>query len=204
MGNKETLNLLIMANSNKRRPDNTFGRCVAAVTLNGEWIRLVADKEGNSIQENDVRGIKLLTVVMAEIERAPLIYQNENAILLKKLDIIQENKDNYLKNIKHIDELGIFGNTSNHLSIHEINNGVGGTLRYISVDELSTYRGESDGDKCKAMFLYQKNTYEEMAMTDPNWYAAKGTTRKIGKARIVVSIPNTPPFNKFIAAIHLP
>ncbi|GBU20295.1 hypothetical protein R80B4_00171 [Fibrobacteres bacterium R8-0-B4] len=197
MGNKETLNLLIMANSNKRRFDKTtFGRCVAGVTLDGEWIRLVADKEGDSILDSVAEKVRLLTVVRAEIERTPLKYHKENAILLKNLGTIQDNKDNYLKNIKPIDEIGIFGNTSNQLSNDEMKKCVGGTLRYVSVDGLEIY------DRKKAKFVYQGHKYENMSMTDKNGYAAEGTTRLFGKAHIVVSLPNEPIFNKFVAAIH--
>jgi len=200
MKNKETLNLLIMANSNKRRFDDSYGRCVAAVTSTGEWIRLVADKEGDSIPDSLMKEIKLRTVVKAEIERAPLTYQKENAVLLK-FDVIQDNINEYLKNIESVNESGIFGNVSNQLSSAEIKNSKG-TLRYIVVDELSTYRNKAENDTCKATFVYKENKYEEMAMTDPNCYAAKGKSRTIGKARIVVSLPNKSPFYKFVAAIH--
>jgi hypothetical protein len=197
MRKKEILKLAILTKSNKARRDGSFGSCVAGVTASGEWIRLVSDIDGDSISENCFGQISLPKVIETEVERVPLAYQTENAILLS-YSITQDDVKNYVRNIPTVNENGIFGNTLNKLTEYEMRRNQG-TLRFVNVENLTTYRRENE--KCKAEFIHQGNNYTEIAMTDPNWYAAKGTNLKVGNAHIVISLPNNPPFLKFIAAI---
>jgi len=198
MAGQETLILAILASSNKARPDGSYGRCIAAITQTGEWVRLVADGNGASIPEKEAQQLSTGKVIEADIVRVPLDYQKENAIL-RNFRLLGHDAERYFQNIIPVNEVGIFGNTSNRLSIWEINPGIG-TFRLLKVEDLLTYRRENEN--CKAKFIYNGIQYNEMAMTDPNWYAKQNTERPIGQALIVVSLPDSPVFNKFIAAIH--
>jgi hypothetical protein len=197
MSKKETIKLAVLTCSNKARHDGSHGSCVAGVTSSGKWIRLVSDADGDSIPEDDAEQM-LYKVVEAEIEHAPLTYQTENAVLLN-YSVTQDDVNPYIQNINTVNEFGIFGNKLNQLTEFEMRRNQG-TLRLVVVEDLTTYRLESGN--CKAKFKYQGYEYNEIAMTDPEWYAAKGTERKIGKAHIIVSLPDSPAFNKFVAAIY--
>ena len=198
MSTTEMIKLAILTRSNKRRDNNDYGSCIAGVTATGEWIRLVSDKSGDSIPTTIAEQILIKTVIEAEIERAPLKYQPENCILLNHQPT-QDNANPYIQSIRPVNEVGIFGNRYNQVQPTDMSAALG-SLRFIKVENLSTYRYE--GGNCKAKFAYQGYLYEEMAMTAPGWYAAVGRERTFGNAYIVVSLPNTPAFNKFVAAIY--
>ena len=91
------------------------------------------------------------------------------------------------------------GNNENQLSIFEMS-ATEGTLRFIDVQDLTTYR--RSGENCRAKFVYRGYKYTEMSMTDPDCYAAVGTERNFGNAHIIVSLPEDSPYIKFVAAIY--
>jgi hypothetical protein len=200
MSTKETIKLAILTKSNKSRHDGGHGSCIAGVTSSGEWVRLVSDADGDSIPDIVAKQIPIRKVIEAEIEHVPLTYQVENAVLLD-YSVTQDDEKHYIRNMKTIDESGIFGNASNRLTSSEMRHNQG-TLRLINVEDLAIYRFENEN--CKVKFKYQGCIYDEIAMTDPNWYAKRGSERFVGNAYIVVSLPDNPPFLKFIAAIYPP
>jgi hypothetical protein len=198
MGRKETLKLAIITNSCKSRHNREYGRCVAGVASTGEWVRLVSDISGDSIPVNEAKRIPICTVIQAKIERAPLKYQTENAVL-SEFSVTQEDAKQYIQNIRSVNETGIFGSTSNQLEVSEMRC-VKGTLRLIDAEDLKIYWNYKN--KCKTEFDCGGNHYD-LPMTDPNQYTKKGSPLKsIGKAYVVVSLSNDPPFNKFAAAIY--
>ena len=197
MKNKEQYKVAILTKSNKRRFDGNYGFCVAGINETGEWIRLVDDKEGDSLP-TDVK-IEVGQVILAGGEWTPLAYQTENFVL-DKFYVIHEDFDQYVGRLQQVDEEGIFGNTDNQLTISEMRRTTG-TLRLIEVNDLEIY-WEGANPKCKVRFKYSGTHYEGMAMTDPNSYTRKGSAPKqIGNAHIVVSLPAQPAYNKFVAAI---
>ena len=197
MNNKEQIKLAILTKSNKRRHNDDYGLCVAAIDESGEWIRLVADKEGDSLPTNTKLDVRQVLCVYGE--RAPLAYQIENFVL-DDFYVINEDFNQYIRRLKQADEEGIFGNKANQVSKKDMTN-IDGTLRLIEVKELAIY-WEGLDPKCKACFIYDGTRYEGMAMTDPNNYTRKGSeAKKIGNAYIVVSLPDQPAYNKFVAAI---
>ncbi|MDR1136011.1 MAG: hypothetical protein LBL49_07525 [Clostridiales Family XIII bacterium] len=197
MRGKEKLKVAILASSNKRRHDDEYGCCVAGVTEEGEWIRLVADKCGDSIREKDAP--KVGKVIAASFEYASFKNQIENAILIDFTPTTEDPKE-YVKNIKPVHEDALFGNKRNFLTKLEIKH-CEGSLRRVFVRDLEVYWNETSS--CRARFTYQQEFYEGIAMTDPKHYTKKGSApKRIGEAYIVVSLPSDPPYNKFIAAIY--
>ena len=168
------------------------------MTKTGEWIRLVADKSGDSIHRDTATLIPLGSVIEATFERAPLKNQTEN-VILKNFAVTKDSRAQYLQSIQRVNETGIFGNTGNQLSILEMR-ATAGTLRLIDVTNLATYR--QPGENCKTKFVYQGHEYGKMSLTAPDYYAAPGNERRIGNAYIVVSISEKPPHHKFVAAIY--
>ena len=197
MKSKERIKVAILTKSNKRRYDNNYGFCVSGIDESGEWIRLVADKEGDSLPSNT--GIEVGQVISVNGEWAPLVYQTENFVL-DDFVIVHDNYYQYMNRLKQENEEGIFGNTANQVSISEMQR-INGTLRLIAVEELGIY-WEGIDPKCKVRFKYDGTHYEGMAMTDPKSYTRKGSgAKQLGKAHIVISLPNQPAYNKFVAAI---
>ena len=192
------MKIAILTSSNKRCNNNEYGRCISGVTKTGEWIRLVADKFGDSIRKDIAMLIPLGSVIEITFERAPLTNQIEN-VILKSFVVTQDTRTQYVQSVRRVNELGILGNTENRLSSSEMRNIVG-TLRLIDVEGLVTYRLPEEN--CKTKFVYQGHEYIKMSMTAPDYYAATGNERKIGNAYIVVSISEKPPHNKFVAAIY--
>ena len=192
----EKFKIAILTKSNKRRRNGQYGCCIAGITEDGEWIRLVADKDGDSLPENIE--IQVWQVVLAYGERAPLTYQTEN-VVLDHFDLVDDHINKYIRNLQQITEVGIFGNTSNRLSQEEMCEAKG-TLRWIKVQNLEIYWNEHNS--CRVLFDYNGNYFEGISMTDPKQYTNKGSSPKqIGEAHIVVSLPDSPAFNKFVAAI---
>jgi len=107
----------IMAKSKKGRRNGDHGYCVAGITEEGKWIRLVSDKGGDSLPE-DV-SFKVGQVIVADVESAPLAHQPENAVL-GKWRTTKESSESYITGSKPASESCIFGNTANHLTEKEM------------------------------------------------------------------------------------
>lgn len=191
------IKVAILAVSNKRRHDRSHYRyCVAGITENGEWIRLVADEDGDSLPDDIA--LRRSYVIDADVKYAPLKYQPENAILVNYKRINDE-FNNYVKLLRPQAERYIFGNTLNRLNESEMK-WANGSLRLVKVQNLEIYKKENGGYKVK--FVNKGVFYDNIAMTDPDYYKAK----MIGDANIVISLPNDDGgFNgyyKFVAAIY--
>ena len=199
MDSKGQFKVAILAKSNKRRNNKKdYGYCVAGIDESGKWIRFVADNDGDSLPE-DVN-IKVGQVILANGKRAPLTHQIEN-VVLDDFCVTKETVNQYVGSLTQVDEVGIFGSTDNQLTAIEMRN-VNGTLRLIGVSKLEVYWEGSVDLKCKARYEYNGTYYDGMSMTDPSNYTKKGSAPKqIGKAHIVVSLPEQPPYIKFVAAI---
>ncbi|MDR1840826.1 MAG: hypothetical protein LBQ86_02770 [Holophagales bacterium] len=206
---QERMKVAILAKSTKVRHDKvTYGYCVAGVNELGEWIRLVADHEGDSLIQADVDKTNLNVGKIFEVNviRAPLKHQSENVVLVDfDFRLTNEDPNQYVGKLKQLNEVGIFGNLSYFLTNNDILN-PNGTLRIIEVFNLVIYWDKND--KRKARFDYNGVKYEQMSMTDPKYYTRKGSLEEtsIGSAYIVVSFPEKPwtdgKYYKFVAAIY--
>jgi hypothetical protein len=190
------MKIAIITRSNKRRFNKDYGCCVAGITEHGDWIRLVADEFGDSLPDNNMTP-KANTVIEADVLPAPLAFQPENAVL-GNWYTINESISQYIELIGLSSENYIFGNTSNRLNKVEMES-INGSLRLFKVSNLEIYRGTNNSWKVK--FNYNRNDYDDIAMTDPKHYRVGF----IGDAHVVVSLPNDDGgfsgYYKFVATI---
>ncbi len=190
------MRIAIITRSNKRRNDGGYGCCVAGVTEDGGWVRLVADENGDSLPDNNSTP-KVNTVIDADIWPAPLAFQPENAVL-GSWRRINGNIVDYLNLLGLSEEEYIFGNKSNRLNEMEMRR-IDGSLRLIEVTDLEVYKGGNNSWKVR--FHYKGNSYDDIAMTDPKRYRVG----IIGDAFIIISLPNDDGgysgYYKFVATI---
>jgi hypothetical protein len=190
------MKIAVIVRSNKRRFNNDYGCCVAGITEYGDWVRLVADKNGDALPSNNMTPA-VNTVIDAVTMPAPLVYQPENAVLYR-WHRIDEPINRYLSLIKPSNEKYIFGNTSDCLNKAEMDN-IHGSLRLYKVNNLEIYK--NGNHKWKVRFKYNKNDYYEIAMTDPSHYRIGF----VGDAYIIVSLPSGGGvynrYYKFVAAL---
>jgi hypothetical protein len=197
------LKIAILTRSYKQRNDKkTSGRCVAGITEEGKWIRLVADKDGDSLPpDNSTPFTK--TVIDAEVVPSPLANQTENAILIG-WKLLDESIKAYVAKLSPVNETFLFGNKLDRLNDDEIKR-TKGSLRLVKVSDMKVYEVYDDIRRrvtYKCSFMYKENQYEKIAVTDPRFYTPAGVG-SFGNATIVVSLPNSPIYMKFVAAIYL-
>ncbi|MCL2546904.1 MAG: hypothetical protein FWE06_06885 [Oscillospiraceae bacterium] len=190
-------NITVLAKSDKHN-----GYCVAALTQTGKLIRLVRDAEGHALTKEQCQFQKgdMITV---NVEPAPLKWQKENYILTEVLSSKKSLTSlNYLSKYTQ-NTKSIFSNTNPWLSSDEMAKNAG-SLLLVAVDDLTIYK--NDEDKYKANFTYNGQSYEGFSVTDPDFKKRK---RKMAKAFILVSLPNSPYgkygqdlFYKYICAVY--
>ena len=97
----------------------------------------------------------------------------------------------------------IFGNNKPWLSEEEMCNKTS-TFLFVEINDLHIHL--NDEEKYKADFTYKNQTYEGFSITDPEY---KTKERKISKAVVLVSLPDTPYnrygsnlYYKFICAVY--
>ena len=196
--------ILLLTKSSKRKNNNQYGSCVAGVDYDTmEFIRLVADKEGDSLTDGEMLW-KPLDIIQCDINGPyPIGNQVENYVV----DTNTVKKVNY-KDIAFIKKLyeedkfqrkSFFGNMSDRIANTEL---LGYSLSVIMVKDLVVYRD----DKYRADFAIGDNKASNISMTDPDYYkTAKNATKSkpisIGNSIIIVSLPSDTPYCKFIAKI---
>ncbi|MCL2203641.1 MAG: hypothetical protein FWB88_06850 [Defluviitaleaceae bacterium] len=194
----ERIKIAILAKSFKGKNNGKRGYCVAGITEDGDWIRLVDDTYGDSLP-NRVE-FEVGQIIQAQVEPAPFAYQSENAILYD-YSVIEGDWNDYIARLRQPNEPYVFVNNAgylNELQMRKIN----GTLRLASVNALEIYKNEGRSG-CKASFMHKGKTYEDVSMTTPGFYTRD--TMHVGRADIVVSLPaekgSYTYYYKFIAAI---
>ena len=194
------MELLILAKSDKKCNNGTKGFCVAGITEDGKWIRLVSDESGDAIADADCRKINVgnsLLIDDLKIAKCHLDFQPENYLVndFREIKILSNSK----LPPKASDDPYIFLNDRHFLYTHEMKI-VGKSLLLADVQNFRIYRDERG--KHKASFIYNNASYEKMSITDPNYYREYS----IERACIVVSLPPEPWkdkfYFKFIAAIN--
>ena len=194
--------VIILTKSAKRRNGGGYGYCVAGVSIepgqNFKWVRLVSDDNGDSIPENNFP-YSPLDVIEVDLSPCPLNNQIENHEFsnIKKFGVA---RPEILPKIYNKIQHSFFGDMNKSITTN-----IGHSLSMLFVKNIEIYRDESD--KQRADFYKGNNKAEGIAMTDYTenfrFCTKKGTTERkhIPQAYIVVSLPSTPPYNKFIAKI---
>ena len=195
------MKVIILTKSNKRMSNNAYGKCVAGLTENGNWIRLVLDASGDSLPDKDCEAFECLDIIDVETEGYPLEYQPENERLMRF-----NGKAGRMSIEEVIDKYGVdddthcFVNNRNLLYENEMKQ-TSGSLLLLEVQNLRVYK--DDRNRHKATFEYNGIIYEDISMTAPEHYSRLFT---YDNAFIVVSLPpNTGEYRgyyKFVAAIY--
>ena len=207
---KERKKVAILTKSYKNK-----GYCVAGIDAEtGEWIRLVSDDEeshGSLFREHmsyeDGGECQVLDIVSVPVLGPdPGQYQPENVMIdtegwWKKKGTISLDEVLELHPLEEHDCL--LGNKYHYITDAKIGT-VGHSLILVKVSMLVITRPEDRGPR--ASFRYRFDTYENMAVTDPDIYSVEDGT-KYDSAVLVMSLPEVPYndryFNKFIAKIFL-
>ena len=194
------MKVIILTKSYKRTKNNEYGRCVAGLTENGNWIRLVSDASGGSLSDKDCKTFKCLDIIDVETVAYPLEYQPENEGLVRlngktgRLSI-----EEVIERYGMDDDTHCFVNNHNLLYENEMKQ-TKGSLMLVAVQNLRIYK--DDRNKYKAEFIYNGIKYENISMTAPDFY--KEAAYK--NAYIVVSLPPDTGeyigYYKFVAAIY--
>lgn len=190
------------------------GYCVAGINIkNSSWIRLVSSNTDSHGALCDYhmryrnRAIcKLLDVVKVPILREePTKHQPENVLIdeQKPWEKVDEFSINDVLEL-HPPETHncLLGNVFPYITEQRVDT-VGHSLILVKVrDLIITHPGER---RTKASFLYGDTTYENMSITDPDFYYAP-ENKRICQAILIMSLPDTPyeerKFYKFIAKIY--
>ena len=194
--------ILILAKSNKRRHDGTYGKCVAGLTQDQNkeyrWVRLVADRDGDSVTDAAFP-FNPLDIIEADISPCPLRNHIENHTYsnARKISSITIEQ---LKNMYPLLPHSFFGSTSNTFE----NGTPTSSLTICIAKDMRIYWEERDGHKRqKADFILGNHPVNGVAMTDPKFYTNKESNEEktIPVAICVASLPNEPVYHKFIAGI---
>lgn len=192
--------------------------CVAGIDINtGEWVRFVSDNEqahgalsAYDISYADRHICKPLDVVSVEVVgAAPLAHQPENYLIdsheyWKKLGecTLSDVLDVHPAEVRPY----IYGNTYPYIDGEEIDN-IGHSLTLVRVSSLtiSQTTNFNNQPKTKASFVYNGKWYNNMSVTDPDFYSVPDGTR-FADAYLVISLPDTPfpedCYYKFVAQIY--
>jgi len=197
--------ILILAKSSKRRHDGAFGSCVAGIDNKGNFIRLVADRFGDSLTDKEAQ-FEPLDIIECEVsEPYPIGNQTENCIIdSATINFISKQDILFIKKLYEEDRFprkSFFGSMQNRIDNDQY---LGHSLSVICVKDLLIYRDENY--KYKADFSIGKNRAIRISMTDPDYYkqaknAAIDSPIVVDNAILFVSLPGTPIYHKFIAKI---
>jgi len=183
------------------KSDKHGGYCVAGLDENGNKIRLVSTEKGGAL-DDECFSYAVPTMLEVEAEPVPLKNQPENYLLksiARELPLdFEKLKPKIFTDNKKYGKL--FVNTKEYLTEWSIYK-TKWSLAFIEVSDLSLSRNSNGHYKAK--FTYNGDKYKNVSVTDPKYESAGD----IGKAYLVVSLPNNPyfwdkRFYKFIAAIY--
>lgn len=194
--------------------------CVAGVDLiTGEWVRLVSNdaQTHGALSRSDItyedRSIcNPLDVVLVDvIGAAPLAHQPEN-YLIDSHEYWRKTGECTLSKVLGVHPAEVrpylYGNLSPFVDGEEIDNmGYSLTLVRVSSLAISQTINTYNKPKTKASFFYNGKWYNNMSVTDPDFYSVPNGTR-FDSAYLVISLPDTPfpedCYYKFVAQIFPP
>lgn len=194
------------------------GYCVAGIDINtGEWVRFVSDNEQThgalsayDISYADRHICKPLDVVSVEVVgAAPLPHQPEN-YLIDSREYWTKTGECTLSDVLTVHPAEVrpylYGNLGSFVDGEEIDD-IGYSLTLVKVSSLTISQTTNTygKPKTKASFVYNGKWYNNLSVTDPNYYSVPNGTRFV-QAYLVISLPDTPfPENcyfKFVAQIY--
>lgn len=205
--------VIILTRSSKFR-----GYCVAGVDSNtGEWVRFVS----NNTQTHGALSIRdiiyedgsicnPLDVVLVNVVGAtPLAHQPEN-YLIDSRKYWRKIGERQISDVLCIHPAEVrpylYGNLSPFVDGEEIDS-IGYSLTLIRVSFLTIIHTTNINNKpkTKANFVYNGKWYNNMSVTDPDFYSVPNGTR-VANAYVVISLPETPfpedCYYKFVAQIY--
>ncbi|MCI6190046.1 MAG: hypothetical protein MR691_08915 [Clostridium sp.] len=208
----EYITIIIMTKSSK-----FSGKCVAGIDItNGKWVRLVSDDEEThgAISNEDLicqdgRICDVLDIVNVPIlKRCGNLIQPENILIDNSKYITIKGKTKLSTVLKlHPAERrkNILGNEYQYITERKVES-VGHSLTLIQVDMLKIIHSQNaEGKtKTKANFRYEGYEYNNMSVTDPDFYSIPNNTI-YNKAFLVVSIgtPYNDKYYKFVSKIFV-
>lgn len=194
------------------------GYCVAGVDLStGEWVRFVSNdaQTHGALSRRDItyedRNIcNPLDVVLVDVVgAAPLAHQPEN-YLIDSREYWKKTGECTLSDVLGVHPAEVrpylYGNPSPFVDGEEIDN-IGYSLTLVRVSSLTISQTINiyNKPKTKASFVYNGKWYNEMSVTDTDFYSVPNGTR-FADAYLVISLPDTPfpedCYYKFVARIY--
>jgi len=174
------------------------GLCVAGVDNNtGEWIRLVTKDRGQINRKimsyEDGRSVAILDCVTVHtLGTAATSIQPENVYLdtskhIEKIKTISMRELLEIHNLEN--HKTILGNNS-HVIMSNVNM-IGHSLEIVRVQNAILYEVIGSNGNCKAKleFNYNNMFYQNMSVTDPEYFGVKNGT-KLGEVILVISLPD--------------
>lgn len=203
------IDIVILTKSSKQK-----GFCVAGINLlTHEWVRLVSPSQEHdgalSINELCLPNGYILQPL--DIARVPILKYYPQGCQSENYLIASETPWEYLGKMALSDVIKksnvlhpplIFGNKYKYIKSDMIDM-FNRSLLLTEVTDLKIYRKEGTTVRHKCEFKHNGNLYEEISMTDPDYY--RYNTYDIKKAYIVVSLPHKDfpegRYYKFVAKI---
>ena len=189
--------------------------CVAGLdTSNGRWIRFVSNDETSRgalsgrdvIYENKTYCQPLDIVRITVLKELPIEYQPENVLIDSEIyweKIGQLDINALLRTFPPETPSTILGSLASYAREAEMRQ-IGHSLVRIEATDLHVTHPEEY--KTKASFIYNNNRYNNMSVTDPDFY--KKPAFHAERALLIVSLPDTPfdvygenRYYKFVAKI---
>ena len=185
--------ILILAKSNKKRHNQSYGKCVAGISLepadNYRWFRLVADDEGDSLLDSQF-SYNTLDVVDVELYPCPRNNQVENC----RFSVYGKVGSKTIQELQSIFEKmphSFFGDMK-EFAVNPKN-----SLTIFFAKNLHIYWAERAGKKYqKVDFNMDNKPTSSISMTDPKHYTnkEKNGVADIPAAICVASLPSEPKY----------
>lgn len=189
--NKEqTMNVLVLIKSAKNHE-----LCVAGIDLDtNKLVRLVADGSGKEIKKTDFKmddkEVQIFDKITIKGTPAPLKIQTEN-VILNKIDKVEHyDADKAYKAMSSIINNGALLKTNDYAIPHKDILDYDKSLMVVEVSDFETKIIENNEgkSKTKATFLYKKQQYDNISVTDSDYFKE---AQKHKKCKIILSIPET-------------
>lgn len=193
------------------------GKCVGGFDCKtGKWVRLitndqqshgaVADKylvyeDGRPCQLLDIMQVPILGAANDELQPENLLLDTSRTLRFIKRVTLEDALKIHPAETKN----DILGNKYSYITEKRVGQ-IGYSLIIVKVNDLliKHVKNNEGKDKTKADFIYRSSKYENVSVTDPNFYRVPNET-KYKEAYLVVSIgaPYGERYYKFIAAIYV-
>jgi hypothetical protein len=191
------MKLVVLTMSAMRMKDGTYGNCVAGITDQDEWVRLVSATDGDSLSDQTCKAFRRLDIIDVDVTPCPIKNHPENV----KLEKFNKKIGRYITIEDVVETHGVdseefcFVNTE-HILYERERQLTDKSLMLVKVQKLQVL------DNSKARFTYNGKWYDDISVTDNS----HRKPREYGNAYIVVSLPPETGgyvgYYKFIAAIY--